>query len=92
MTILKYSKFTAQVELDGAEVFDTEIEFTGQPVRKYFLTHFTGAGNLEVSGNGTDFLNTTETENSIIELATTSSKFLRINAAGTKVLNLITLD
>ena len=71
-------------------MFSTEDDATYG--RKYFVTSFQGSGNLEVSDDETNWIDTGKAQNSAIELQDTLPRYIRINGeAGDKVIHLISL-
>ena len=93
MTITSQNKNYTTITTDGAETIDTIgilNDRMGLARSKHFVTSFKGSGTLEVSDNGTDWIDTGIAQDTQCELSNSLQRFVRISGAGEKVVQLIT--
>lgn len=80
----------ATVTTDGAESIDTLIYNQLKPI-KHFVTSFQGSGTLEVSDNGTNWIDTGISQNEKIEPQDSLPRYARVSGTGEKIVHLIAL-
>ena len=93
MTIIDQSPNYLSLSLENEEVFDTQTAINSYISRKFFVSSFQGTGNLEVSDNQTDWIDTGKAENTAIDISDSLPRYIRISGtAADKVVHLVTLD
>lgn len=85
--------YTQKITVDGNDAVDTMFSDEDDVIagRKFFITSFQGNGNLEISDDEENWIDTEKNENDILELRDTLRRYIRINAAGEKIIHLISL-
>lgn len=92
MTLSNISAYHLTITVVGDTSIDTEItSVSGYPPKKYIVTYFEGTGTLEVSQDGNVWIDTTDMENTLIDVVKTLPRYFRISGAGDKVIHLTSI-
>jgi len=92
MTISNLSAHHLTITVSGDTPVNTEIaSAAGYPPHKYVVTYFEGSGTLEVSQDGNVWIDTSESENSLIDIKLTLPKYFRITGSGEKIIHLTSI-
>lgn len=92
MTVTNPSVYHLTITVDGDTPINTEITNTpGYSPQKYVVTYFEGSGTLEVSQDGNVWIDTGETENSLVDIKLTLPRYFRITGSGEKRIHLTSI-
>ena len=84
-------KHYTKITVNGPVAIDTIFDNVRTRNEKHFVSSFQGAGNLQVSDDGTNWRDTGVGENDPITLQDSLQRYIRINAAGEKTIYMISL-